>query len=143
MKRLPELWGRISTLKLPSTGIFGDQKILRHFNKSYPNLVGVLPREWDITAKNGFRACRSCAYTKVTPEEVQQDLQKCGMLHFNGGGESTTAYFESHPLLNGGYHTTFGLAQYYVDLTWGWTRFMVESKRKDDDTFHLPTVETI
>jgi hypothetical protein len=142
VKRLPELWGRIPTLELPTTGILGDQKILRHFNKSYPNLVGALPREWDITAKNGFQACRSCAYARATPEEVEQDLQKAGMLHFNGGGVSTEAYWESHLLLSGKYHTTFGLAQYYVKLTWGWTRFMVESKRKDDVTFHLPTVET-
>jgi len=144
VQQLDQLWRRISSLKFADFGNFGDQKILRAFNKTYPELVGTLPREWDISTNNGYHSRRSKKYPEhLTTAEILEEIPKAGMMHFNGGGVSSKAYYKKHQLLKHDNHTeTFGLVYYYVNLPWSWARFMVESQRRDG-VYFTPTIQII
>lgn len=140
IQNLPKLWQRVPTLLIDAgAGTNGDQRIMRTFNETYPKLVGMLPRQWDISAKNGYQGIRGQAYDIATPEEVLDELESAGMLHFNGGGASSSSYFNKKLVVK--YDKTFGLARYYINMPWSWARFMVESDRRDDN-FFLPTIES-
>lgn len=119
-----------------------DQLILRATNHTHPELVGVLPREWDITANNGFHGKYNKKYTTATEEDILGELSYVGMLHFNGGGTSDEAYFKEHPLVKNRKHEhSFGLIQYYANMPWSWARFMVESNIREGISF-APQVVT-
>jgi hypothetical protein len=55
--------------------------------------------------------------------------QGAGMLHFNGGGTSKDAYFNSHAHFKG--DPIWGLARYYVDLPLTWARVQIKSQLKE------------
>jgi hypothetical protein len=125
MERVWELYGRVpvETLRklLGSRPVADDQFVLTAVQREFPEVVGALREEWDISAQDGP--------WKRNPHELLLHRPQAGMLHFNGGGESKQAYFESHKFfLNGDPNNLWGLAKYYVDLPWSWAQFMVESQ---------------
>lgn len=136
------MWKLIPSLQITAGGgTNGDQRILRRFRRVYPKLVGSLPQEWDISFKNGYQGDSSNGYGHATPEEVLYYLKSgAGMLHFNGGGESSDSYFENKMLVR--FNDTFGLSTYYINMPWSWARFTVESNRRDD-AFYLPTITSV
>lgn len=115
----------------------GDQLIFRAMNRTYPDVVGVLPREWDISVANGYKGNHWKSFPlKAKEEDVLDELKYAGMMHFNGGGMSDEAYFKQHKLLTKRkYHHSFGLVQYYARMPWSWAKFIVESNKRDDIYF--------
>jgi len=101
----------------------GDQLILRLVNETHPKLVGSLPLEWDNSRT---------AYWEHVEERRPNGV---GMLHFNGGGDST-AFAETKPnkvwIYSNEHMQGWGLARYYAQMTWGWAQFIVESRRLGD-----------
>lgn len=141
VQRLDELWAKVPTINLKKIGkkmrsAPGDQLILRAVNKTYPELVGVLPRKWDITSGNGYHGSYRKSFNKASEEKVLDELKSAGMLHMNGGGKSDKAYFMHHPLLTEQTHEhSFGLLQYYARMPWSWARFIVESNKRENVSY--------
>jgi len=65
-----------------------DQFILKAINLTYPEKVGFIPREWDISIADGIWRDKK-VFVEKHPE--------IGMIHFNGGWESKNAPFFSKP----------------------------------------------
>lgn len=147
VRRLDELWEAVPSLDLKRIGkrmrsAPDDQLILRAMNRTYPEVVGVLPREWDITANNGYQGKFNKKFLLATDEKkVLDELKYAGILHLNGGGTSDEAYFMQHQLLTGKYDHSFGLLQYYARMPWSWAKFIVESN-KHDGISYSPVVVT-
>lgn len=105
-----------------------DQTMLAIFQENYPDLVGHLPMEWHNHIGHGYRA---------KPQKLVQKAN-VGYLHFTGidTGES---YFSDQGLIKfcerGGrcqpsiqshvtdFEKTWGLADYYIRITWEWVIF--------------------
>jgi hypothetical protein len=125
LERVWELFGRVpvETLRklLAHRRVADDQLVLQAVQTEFPEVVGALREEWDISASDG-----PWLFNLTT---LLQHRPQAGMLHFNGGGESKKAYFESHKFfLNRDSKNLWGLAKYYVDLPWSWAQFVVESQ---------------
>jgi hypothetical protein len=128
MERVWELFGLVPVESLQkllrSRPVADDQLVLQAVQREFSEVVGALREEWDISAQDGP--------WKFNPHVLLQHRPQAGMLHFNGGGKSKQAYFESHKFfLNGGPNNLWGLAKYYVDLPWSWAQFIVESQAID------------
>eukprot|EP00978_Attheya_sp_CCMP212_P043664 scaffold288864_cov48-Attheya_sp.AAC.1 len=97
-----------------------DQFILRAINLTYPEKVGFIPREWDISyADGGWR--KKKVFLKKHPE--------IGMIHFNGGGRKMEAFFHDHPFLfEDVFKNTTGLANYYVNMPWTWAKYFAKNQ---------------
>jgi len=96
-----------------------DQLVFRSIKMEYPDLVGVLPEEWDMNIADGLWMFKRA---------VVEKRPKVGMLHFNGGGSSKESFFVAHDFLKDkALKGTFGLVNYYVRLPWTWARFMAYS----------------
>ncbi|GFH56628.1 hypothetical protein CTEN210_13104 [Chaetoceros tenuissimus] len=113
-----------------------DQTMLAIFQENYPHLVGQLPMEWHNHIGHGYRA------------KPQKLIQKpnVGYLHFTGidTGES---YFSNQGLIKfcerGGrcqpsiqshvtdFQKSWGLADYYIRITWEWVIFQGGTSRID------------
>ena len=141
VQKLAEIWDRMPLLgPWKPTETPGDQIILRSFHSKFPKLVGSLPLEWDISARNGFMGDPEGGYLEANPRKVAKWLKDgAGMLHFNGGGESVESYFKVHPQVSAKYKDTFGLARFYVDIPWSWVKFVTKSMCRDSISFS-PTV---
>jgi hypothetical protein len=118
--RMDELWEKLKSLReeIKLVGSIDDQVVFRIVNKFFPELVSVLPDEWDLSyADKVWRFAH----------KIVEKRPKVGMMHFNGGdGEP---YFEKHTaLINPKRSNTFGLSKYYVGIPWTWARFVAESQ---------------
>lgn len=129
-KRLWELYSAVppSVLReiLVSRPVVGDQFVLRSIQRQFPENVGLLGPEWDIHAADGpWKSQRSV---------LLHHRPQAGMLHFNGGGTSKDAYFQKHRFYKN--DPIWGLARYYVDMPWGWVRFLLASRLKRGEKGH-------
>eukprot|EP00977_Amphora_coffeiformis_P012177 scaffold2997_cov182-Amphora_coffeaeformis.AAC.7 len=143
VQKLAEIWDRMPLLgPWKPTDTPGDQIILRSFHSKFPEMVGSLPIEWDISARNGFMGNSERSYLKSDPRKVAEWLKSgAGMLHFNGGGESAESYYKVHPQFSGKYNDTFGLAKFYVDIPWPWVRFLMKSMTRHSISYAPLIVE--
>jgi len=129
VSKLREVWQHISTfnltqwqtkLKLP----YGDQFLLRIINTTYPEQVGYIPDPWDVELSFMW-------------EEDNLKPEGAGMLHFNGvrNGNAIrdSKALKEHP-------TTWGLADYYLRLSWPWAKYLAQSKLEHS---HRPTATRI
>ena len=64
-----------------------DQTLFVGMNETFPEKVGLLPDGWDMTVSEKWRP-------KYRP--YAQKLPDVGMLHFNGGGSSKEAHWNSN-----------------------------------------------
>lgn len=89
-----------------------DQPLLRNVHRLGHG--GYLTDAWDVHLAAG-----AWKHRNKLPEKVPQ----AGMLHFNGGGRSKQAYFNS----TSGWSTRPGwtVVNYYIDMPWSWVRYMV------------------
>lgn len=91
----------------------GDQLVLRAIQAAFPDRVGPsLPPQWDVSAMNGP--------WKFKPGQLREKLTHASMLHFNGGGVSSEAFWKQHSHYKK--DPMWGLARYYVDLPWSWAQ---------------------
>jgi len=98
--------------------VVDDQFLLTVVQKEFPQRVGIISPEWDISAADG-------SWKRDGGKQMQ-----AGMLHFNGGGESKVAYFEEHTFLK---DPIWGLVKYYVNMPWSWANFLLTSKLKSGE----------
>jgi hypothetical protein len=96
----------------------GDQLVLRAIQAAFPDRVGPsLPPQWDVSAMNGP--------WKFKPGQLRKMLTHASMLHFNGGGVSSEAFWKQHSHYKK--DPMWGLARYYVDLPWSWAQHVQAS----------------
>jgi hypothetical protein len=125
IEKLPQLWDEVSKLDLQAISKqldhpVNDQLVVRAVYLSYPDLVGVLPQEWDINIADGAWRLKS---------KFVYERPRVGMIHFNGGGGSKDAYYESHDFVKAPeLRKTYGIADYYSRMPWPWAKHIVESK---------------
>jgi hypothetical protein len=119
----------VKTLKkwLAIRGSVDDQFLLNVVERTFPEVVGRLSPEWDISAADG--PWNENGKKGKKPYLLLPNRPIAGMLHFNGAySKLPLPYFKAHkyylkdPL--------WGLAKYYVDLPWTWAQFVVESQVK-------------
>jgi hypothetical protein len=126
LQKLDIIWELISQMDLNMLSEIeddwiSDQFVLRMINKTYPELVGVLPEQWDVSIAAKSKLWRGNLVDR-RPDGV-------GMLHFNGGKSTTTsAYNTSNFILYDKFRHSWGIANYYVYLPWNWVQFIIESR---------------
>lgn len=134
MNALPEIWDLAEKLDLRAMGTSirqqpNDQLIFRAINITHPERVSVLPPEWDISIADEVWRFR---------KTIVQNRPQVGMIHFNGGGSSKEAFFETHSFLTDEtLRWTFGMANYFIRLPWSWARFTVESITSEGQGYPL------
>jgi hypothetical protein len=102
----------------------GDQLILKAINATHPELVGLFPKEWDVTLAHG--KLYNGLLINNRPDGV-------GMMHFNGGSGSKESAFENtNQLKDPKHYTGWGNANYYVRLTWPYAKFIMETMKEGD-----------
>lgn len=106
-----------------------DQLFFVGVNVTHPEVVQLLPMEWDISIANGIWKLK---------RNIVEKRPNIGMIHFNGGGISTNAYFDEHDFITKDeFKGTFGLASYYVRLPWPWAKYMAKSQIGNDRSYTL------
>eukprot|EP00977_Amphora_coffeiformis_P019798 scaffold7467_cov187-Amphora_coffeaeformis.AAC.3 len=129
--------------------IADDQMILQVLNITNPQVVGYLDPAWDVSYVDGpWNKPKNQLNEPVLPRY----RSAVGMLHYNGGGSSKEAYMVKHEVFRkkksalrcfmlwpfGGCQqqknlsSSWGLAQYYIDLPWSQARFIAESQVQDE-----------
>lgn len=124
--RMNTIWELASTINLISIGKEmnqkpNDQLIFRSINITYPNEVGILNNQWDVTIASIDHLWEHHNLLKVRSNGI-------GMLHFNGGAISKkNAFITSDFLIKKQFYNTWGNANYYVNMPWEWVQFIIES----------------
>ena len=94
-----------------------DQVLFRAINRTHPEVVSILPPEWD----NHLTALYAGTLFQRRPKGV-------GYLHFNGGGSSKSNTFDSNVFLTDGKEGKgWTLANFFVKIPWSWAKFHVEN----------------
>mmetsp|Transcript_13769 Transcript_13769/g.32442 ORF Transcript_13769/g.32442 Transcript_13769/m.32442 type:complete len:443 (-) Transcript_13769:185-1513(-) len=102
-----------------------DQLVFRAINVTRPREVNVIPIEWDMHVAARWPS-RYQPFEEKTPN--------VGMLHFNGGSATKTAYFK--PTISGAktwmekFEGSWGNARYYANIPWSWGRFIAMGNRR-------------
>ena len=106
-----------------------DQLLFVGVNVTRPEVVQLLPMEWDISIANNIWRIKN---------QIVEKRPNIGMIHFNGGGISKEAFFDVHDFIQKEqFKGTFALATYYVRLPWPWAKYMVESQIGNDKSYTL------
>lgn len=117
--KLPEFWNRVAKFNWMKEPNIRDQELVLRVKENFGNVTD-LPPEWDLTLTRHWRG------TKM-PEGLLKLRPEAGIFHYNGGGKNQNAYWEGNPFIE---NRTGGWAlapNYYVNLPWGWARFMGRS----------------
>ena len=94
-----------------------DQLVVRVANLTNPQVVTLLPPEWDVHSAALWRG----SLLDHRPFGV-------GYQHFNGGGKSKENTFEKSNFLAPGMENKgWMLANYFIKIPWSWAKFHVES----------------
>ena len=95
----------------------GDQLFLRVLNATNPEVVSLLPPEWDVHLTNLWKG----SLFNHRPNGV-------GYEHLNGGGRSKeSAFLVSQFLPPKMEQRGWTLANYFIKIPWSWAKFHVES----------------
>jgi hypothetical protein len=130
--------------KLPEVGHGGDQNLLIMVDNEWPdaNYKGILPNAWAHALGHGWR--RLPHRLLYTPEGV-------GAIHFTGSHLGETYFAEPGgldqycnyqgrgPMCKGHldeYHASWGLADYYIKLSWNYLMHFESTKIPHDKTGH-------
>lgn len=132
MERVWEAYGKAPMKKIQSVlrsrPVVDDQFLLQVVHRTFPEVVGTLSPEWDVSASDG-------PWKGGKPHLLLPHRPKAGMLHFNGGRTSKEPYFKAH-----NYYLSdpvWSLAKYYVDMPWTWAQFAVESHIREGQGYPL------
>ncbi len=68
-----------------------DQLFIVSVNVTLQKVVQLLPMEWDISIANGIWKLK---------RNIVEKRPNIGIIHFNGGGICTNAYFNEHDFIN-------------------------------------------
>jgi hypothetical protein len=130
--KLDHLWHLVSNMDLHNASKElkqekNDQLIFQAINRSHPEIVSMLPKEWDVELAKLWRG----QLADHRPDGV-------GFLHFNGGSKSKDNAFlpdsitnDKHRLIADKHRSGWGLANYYVRMPWPYAKFIVESLNGD------------
>ena len=135
MKKFHRFWELIT--QLPTIRHAGDQTLLSMIVEQWPNATyrGVIPTNWNNHIGHGYRRAPHTLLHKI------EEGQNVGMLHFTGGPGAT--FFDGPgldkycgerqqgPACKGHleeYHSSWGLAEYYVRLPWKLVMYFGSSK---------------
>jgi len=127
LDRQDEFWKHIGEIKeitsSKKNGHIGDQRLMDMINISFPEKVAILPDEWYITLS---RLKKLGLLRKTRPDGA-------GMLHLNGNQKVKESSFISAVQLHDKRERSgWGLANYYIDITWPWAKFIAESHREGE-----------
>jgi hypothetical protein len=121
--KIKEIWNLVSRLNITNwsrklSHQYGDQLIFKAINHTFPNVVGILPPEWDVTVSSLWAG------------NLADRRPRVGMLHLNGDsrGEKFSAFLRG--VMTSKKETkrnTWGLADYYVRMPWQWAKFQAEN----------------
>jgi hypothetical protein len=122
--KLDHLWHLVSKLDLHKASIEmdqnkNDQLVFRALNQSHPEIVSMLPKEWDVPLADGLW---SGVLADHRPDGV-------GHMHFNGGGSSKENVFlgDTAFITPDKHRSGWGLSNYYIRMSWPYAKFIVES----------------
>ena len=94
-----------------------DQLVVRVVNVTHPEMVSLLPPEWDVHLTDLWRGSL-----------FHQRPQGVGYQHFNGGQASKDNTFHSSSFLDPKREWKgWTLASYFIKIPWSWAKFHVES----------------
>lgn len=124
LDRQNEIWQHIGDFeKVTSSktnGHIGDQRLMDMINISYPEKVALLPDEWYVTLSR---------LKKLGPLHKSRP-KGAGMLHLNGNQKVKDSSFKSTiQLRDKSEKSGWGLANFFIDITWSWAKFLAESHR--------------
>jgi hypothetical protein len=127
LDREDEIWQHIGAFKKVTSskanGHIGDQRLMDMVNISFPEKVATLPEEWYVTLS---RLKKKGRLQKLRRDGV-------GMMHLNGNQAVTESSFIATPQLRQKSEKDgWGLAKYYIDISWSWAKFLAESHREGD-----------
>jgi hypothetical protein len=132
--KLDHLWHLVSKLDLHEASIemrhqYGDQLIYLALNRSHPEIVSMLPKEWDVSLANGL-------WRGVLADHRPDGV---GFTHFNGGGsKKENVFLEDKIFITPDKHRSgWGLANYYIRMPWPYAKFIVESSNGDSGGHQL------
>jgi hypothetical protein len=119
--KLDNLWHLVSKLDVHEAS--GDQQLHRALNQSHPEIVSMLPKEWDVSLANGLW---SGVLADHRPDGV-------GHVHFNGGKESKENVFLTNKkhVASDERRSGWGLANHCIQMPWPHAKFIVESANGD------------
>jgi len=146
MPKFHRFWELVD--KLPSIDHAGDQCLLSMVVENWPNETyrGLLPDAWNVHLGHGWRR---------GPHNLLKSGRNVGMLHFTGAwGETYFAegidkycnYKDRGPACKNHleeYRSSWGLAEYYVRLTWDWLIYFESSKISYDEVGFNLNINTI
>jgi hypothetical protein len=123
--KLDHIWHLVSNMDLHNASKElkqqkNDQLIFQAINRSHPEIVSMLPKEWDVERAKLWRG----QLADHRPDGV-------GFLHFNGGGKSKDNAFLGGLITADKHRSGWGLANYYVRMPWPYAKFIVESSNGD------------
>lgn len=111
--------------------VVDDQHLFQVIQYQFPQHVGTLDPEWDVSAADGP--------WKFNPKKLLQARPNgAGILHFNGGGESPDAFYNRNRPKHYREDQIWNLAKYYVDLPWSWVKFQLSAQLKHQDATTQP-----
>lgn len=125
MDKFDKFWEGIDNL--PNITHGGDQTLVTEFAKTYPDQIADLPSTWDANLGNGWKH-KSHWFLKRRQEGA-------GFLHFNGYRPDDQTYFTKGlmqycsdgcprtPVGKQDFQNSWGLADYYVRVTWPWVKY--------------------
>jgi len=136
--RMPAFWKAVQTL--PNAGWVGDQALIHKVMKTFPDLVGDIPLSWTThMSPNSYKV-----YT------TREDRPFSSVLHFSGlyGGGffhkdgTGVAKHCKGDCLNDvqkfvNFKSTWGLADYYVNIPWTWALAHCKSRVSLGDEGHV------
>jgi hypothetical protein len=138
--KLDHLWHLASKLDLNKASVElrqakNDQLIFRAINRSHPEIVSMLPKEWDVSLAGGLW---KGVLTESRPDGV-------GHMHFNGGGPSKANVFLTIKefLTVEKHRSGWGLANYYIRMPWPYAKFIVESSKYGDSVGHQLLIRNV
>jgi hypothetical protein len=99
-----------------------DQLIFKALNRSHPEIVSMLPKEWDVPLTEGL-------WKGVLKDHRPDGV---GHIHLNGGGsDNKNAFLTSVFVTDKKHKSGWGLANYYIHMPWPYAKFIVESSKGD------------
>jgi hypothetical protein len=137
--RFHEFWELLDRVPIIKSG--SDQSLLIEVEKAFPNATGLLPTSWSVHRGHGWRN---------EPQTILDKDQDVSFVHFTGSYSSP--YYENGldkfciGESDGGcegesdlekFRKSWGLAEYYVRITWRWLLYFATSSVRPHENGHL------
>ena len=127
LDREEEIWKHISEFDQVTSskknGHIGDQRLMDMVNISFPEEVAMLPDEWYVTLSR---------LKKLGPLRKMR-RKGVGMMHLNGNqAVKESSFVSTQQLRQKSEKDGWGLANYFIHISWTWAKFLAESRQDGD-----------